>query len=132
MAYQQYTNPYMGVYQPQAVPDIYPQYMQQPINGLVSVTGIEGARAYRLPPNSKMPLFDADSDVLYVKTTDAGGFPTIRAFSFSPIEQQDQPRAAQGDYTPRSEFDKLADRVDDIADRVDRLVRTVAGGSDAE
>lgn len=30
----------------------------QPVNGLVSVTGIDGAKAYQLPPNSAMPLFD--------------------------------------------------------------------------
>ena len=90
-----------------------PSTTAQPVDGLVSVTGIEGARAYQLPPNSKMALFDADSDVFYVKTTDAGGFPTVRSFSFTPIEQV-APMPPIADYVPRSEFDKLARVVDDL------------------
>ncbi len=33
-----------------------------------------------------MPLFDADNDIMYVKSTDGTGFPAIRAFAFQPIE----------------------------------------------
>lgn len=69
---------------------------------LIKVTGIEGAKAYQMPPNSAVPLFDADNDIMYVKTTDGAGFPTIRAFSFQPIEspvQQDQ------QYVTRTEFE---------------------------
>lgn len=79
-------------------PPVYrqtPSYMQQnwpasvqPVNGLVSVTGIEGAKAYQLPPNSTMPLFDANEDVFYVKSTDGAGFPTLRSFRFEPCENQ--------------------------------------------
>ena len=50
-------NPYYSAYSyPQSA--YQPQSFAQPVNGLVSVTGIEGAKAYQLPPNSAMPLFD--------------------------------------------------------------------------
>ena len=88
---------------------------QQPINGLVSVTGMEGAKAYQLPPNSSMPLFDQDNDVLYLKTTDSAGYPTIKAFAFRPIEQEQEPH--QADYVPRSEFDALVAKVNEIYGR---------------
>lgn len=42
----------------------YSQMNMQPVNGLVSVTGIDGAKAYQMPPNSTMPLFDENDDVL--------------------------------------------------------------------
>lgn len=90
------------------------QMPTQPVNGLVSVTGMEGAKAYQMPPNSSMPLFDGDSDILYLKTTDAAGYPTIRTFRFEPMEVSDtQPAAA--DYVPRSEFEELARKVDGLA-----------------
>lgn len=79
-------------------------YYAQPINGLVSVTSIEGARAYQLPPNSSMPLFDANEDILYVKTTDAGGFPTLRKFRFEEIKEQPQQEAQP--YVTRDELRK--------------------------
>lgn len=58
----------------------------QPGMQLIRVTGMDGAKAYQMPPNSVVPLFDADNDVMYVKSTDGAGFPTIRAFAFQPIE----------------------------------------------
>lgn len=85
----------------------------QPFDALVSVTGMEGAKAYQLPPNSKIALFDADSDVFYVKTTDAGGFPTVRAFSFAPIEQAEPQQPDE--YVPRTEFDALVAEVRNLA-----------------
>lgn len=39
-----------------------------------------------MPPDSVVTLFDADNDIMYVKSTDGTGFPTIRAFAFQPIE----------------------------------------------
>lgn len=57
---------------------------------LIRVTGIEGAKAYRMPPNSIVPLFDGAEDVFYLKSTDGGGFPTIRVFDFTPREELPQ------------------------------------------
>lgn len=85
----------------------------QPVNGLVSVTGIEGARAYQLPPNSSMPLFDQNDDIMYLKTTDAAGYPTIKTFSFTPMDDDSGPDMTQ--YVDRSEFDALLERVNEIA-----------------
>lgn len=98
-------------------PYSWSQPAQQPINGLVSVTGIEGAKAYSLPPNSSMPLFDADDDVLYVKTTDAAGYPTIKTFAFKSVEEPKHAAEVQADYVPRSEFDALVAQVRELIDR---------------
>ena len=64
--------------------------MQQGMQ-LIRVTGMDGAKAYQMPPNSVVPLFDADNDIVYVKSTDGAGFPTIRAFAFQPIENPTPP-----------------------------------------
>lgn len=44
-----------------------------------------------MPPNSVVPLFDADNDIMYIKSTDGAGFPTIRAFAFQPVEDKPEP-----------------------------------------
>ena len=90
----------------------YQQMNMQPINGLVSVTGMEGARAYQLPPNSKMPLFDENDDVLYLKTTDSAGYPKIKAFTFEPM--QNKSAGYQQDFVTRDEYNELLDRVSAI------------------
>ena len=110
-------NNYQYGYQQQSMPmsynNGYSQMNMQPINGLVSVTGIDGAKAYQLPPNSKMPLFDESDDILYLKTTDAAGYPTIKTFSFEPIKQKPM-GYEQGDFVTRDEYNALLDRLNAI------------------
>lgn len=121
-----------SIYQPygQQQSWMYQPTQTQPVNGLVSVTGIEGAKAYQLPPNSAMPLFDSNDDVLYLKTTDGAGFPTVKAFSFSPIEQP-QPQA---DYATRDELAKFEEKLDEVMAKLDALPkpRTRKAATDGE
>lgn len=89
------------------------QTAAQPVNGLVSVTGMEGAKAYQLPPNSSMPLFDSNEDMLYLKTTDSGGFPTIRAFRFEAADSEEQPKDT-AEYATKEDLDALAAKVEEL------------------
>ena len=62
----------------------YPYYNFQPFQQkqeLIRVNGIEGAKNYPLSPGSTVALFDAELDIMYIKSMDAGGFPSIRTFS---------------------------------------------------
>lgn len=99
--YAQQANPYMARMAQLQQP-------QQP-GGLIRVTGMDGARAYPLPPNSMAALFDNDRDVFYVKTTDAGGFPTLKAYTFAPM--QDQAAQPAGDFVTRAEFNQLKEMI---------------------
>ena len=85
MPYQSYANPFVPYNAYQQSPQMqYTGNTQQ--QGLVRVTGIEGAKAYQMPPNSMMALFDANDDIFYFKTTDGGGFPTIKVFRFQEVQ----------------------------------------------
>ena len=61
----------------------YNSYFQPQRQELIKVNGIEGAKNYPLSPGSTVALFDAESDIMYIKSMDAGGFPSIRTFTFS-------------------------------------------------
>ena len=64
--------------------------VQQPIDNILRVMGPESAKAYALPPNSKVILFDADNPIFYLKTTDDSGFATNpRAFKFEEISMSE-------------------------------------------
>lgn len=52
---------------------------------VVPVSGFEGAKSYPLGPSCRAPLFDDKEDVLYIKSTDANGFPSIKAYRFEEI-----------------------------------------------
>lgn len=49
---------------------------------IVPTHGLEGAKAYPLGLNCRVPLFDDTEDVFYIKSTDANGFPTVKVYEF--------------------------------------------------
>ncbi len=90
----------------------YPQQFQptmqpqQPINGLIKVTGIEGAQMYQLPPGSvSPPLFLEDENSFFVKTTDDGGAATIKKYTFEEAPIIDTSNN-QNDFVTREYFDQ--------------------------
>lgn len=91
----------------QMAPNQYQQPIaQQPVHGFVYVTGLEGAKAYPMPPNSEMPLFDSNGDVLYIKTTDGAGYPTITVCDCKrrePVNVGTQ----NPDYVTRDEIERM-------------------------
>lgn len=107
-------------------PYMYPALYSQQIVGrpaggdLTSVTGIEGARAYPLPPNSRAALFDENQDLLYIKSTDGAGFPTVRTYRFEEVEPEVPSVPAAPDYVSRDEFEELMRKVESMAARHNR------------
>lgn len=71
---------------------------------LIRVNGIDGAKAYQMSPNSTVSLFDANEDIMYIKSTDGAGFPSIRTFSFTEVKQEMKQEVKQ-DYISRQEFE---------------------------
>lgn len=111
-----YGNPYNTLQAPQ-YPSTYTAPVttmaQQSVDNLIRVTGLDGAKAYQLPPNSSIALFDSNNDIMYIKTTDGAGFPSIRAFSFTPIDTAQQVEHTS-DYVQRPEFDELVAQVKEL------------------
>jgi hypothetical protein len=109
-----YGNPYPLNYRQPIAPTQYgytpmaPIPQQQTAPGLIQVTGLEGAKAYPMAPNSVAALFDADRDVMYIKRTDAGGYPTIAAYTFAPMQE---PATQQPEYVTRQEFNELKEMI---------------------
>lgn len=55
------------------------------------VKGKNGANTFNLGPNSRIPLFDEDNDIFFIKTTDANGEPNVRMFKFEEIKDEEYP-----------------------------------------
>jgi hypothetical protein len=112
-----YYNSYVGYapmnfspsgYPPPSVVPQMPQIGQnQQTVDLIRVTGMEGARAYQMPPNSRAPLFDDTDDIVIFKMTDGAGFPSYRRARLAWIDdsQPAEPAVSQ-DYLTRKEFEK--------------------------
>lgn len=88
------------------------QQPQQSNISLIKVNGLEGAKAYPMQPNSTIALFDGVEAVLYIKTTDAGGYPSIMQYNYEPVvevkaeEKQAMPQIDTKNFMTREEFEQ--------------------------
>jgi len=94
-----YANQLPNMYQFQA-PNNYNQISQ-----LIRVTGLDGAKAYQMNANSTIALFDNGSDVMYIKSTDGVGFPTIRTFKFEEVHNNVS--VPVNEYVSKEEFEQF-------------------------
>ena len=78
-----------------------------------TVKGIAGARAFAIPPSSGVILMDTDDSVFYLKSTDANGLETVKAYEFTEKET-DAPELNADKFVLKSDFDKLAEKVDEF------------------
>ena len=70
-------------------PGAYPSptpIVQQPLarTEVIRVHGEEGAKAYNLAPNSSIILMDETEPVVWLKTTDGAGYPTVTGYDITP------------------------------------------------
>lgn len=79
---------------------------------LIRVTGIDGAKAYQMTANSTVALFDSGSDVMYIKSTDGAGFPTIRTFKFEELHGNPDQVA---EYVSKEEFETFKKEMKEYA-----------------
>ena len=105
MAYNTYNpyNPYPAAYnQMNGYGQQTGYYQQNPRDGIIRVTGMEGAKAYQMPPNSREALFDDTDDIMIIKVTDGAGFPTYKRAKL--LWMDDEKQTPAGDYLTREEF----------------------------
>lgn len=101
MAYNNYFptgyNPYG--FQPVSAPfDGTQQYGQgniqgrqaTPQSGLIWVQGEAGARGYPVAPNTTIQLWDSDENVIYIKSADASGMPSMKILDYVIRENTDK------------------------------------------
>ena len=116
--YPQFQQPYQ---QPQ-IPQIS-QTQQQQSSGIIWVSGEAGARGFLVQPNTTVQLWDSDQQVIYLKSADASGMPSLKILDYT-IRDQAPKNASVGvtnpasinpsDYVLKADFDNLKARFDEF------------------
>lgn len=98
----------------------YPQPNIQPQgntakNGIIWVSGEAGARGYPIAPNTTVQLWDSDENVIYIKSADASGMPSMKILDYTIRDNTvaRNPVTDMSGYVTREEFEK---RLKEIAD----------------
>ena len=76
---------------------------------MVWVQGEAGAKAYVLPPNTTLPLWDSEASVIYIKSVDSSGKPTMTILDYVDRNaQNEQQKNNQGaSYATKEQVDAL-------------------------
>jgi hypothetical protein len=82
------------------------------------VNGLEGAKAYPMLAGQTMLLMDSDKPIIFMKTTDAIGKPSLRYFlmkelSEEEIQKQYAPKPTQ-DYVSKEDFNALNEKLNNV------------------
>lgn len=100
-----------------AVPQyMYPQSSPAPQNNqgsIIWVCGEAGAKSYLVAPNTTVQLWDSEAQVIYLKSADASGMPSIKVIDYTIRDAAPaSAKPTQGiDYVTKSEFDAFKNEV---------------------
>ena len=91
MNYPQYTQQYPQQYQqPIPAPQVIPQQQPQNVGGLIWVQGEAGAKSYLVAPNTTVQLWDSENPVIYLKSADVSGMPSMKILDYTIREGEKQ------------------------------------------
>lgn len=133
MAYPIYQYPPMMPQQapPPITPQI-PQFNNVPnvISGKVWVSGEAGAKAYLVAPNSDVTLWDSEQNVIYLKSADASGMPTMKILDYTirgaenattPPKEVEPINTAE--FVLKSDYEALKGEIEDIKEQLKHVPR---------
>lgn len=103
----------------------YQAYQPQQNNGIIWVQGEAGAKSYMVAPNTTAQLWDSEAQVIYLKSADATGMPSMRVLDYTirdntPKQPQNAVLQQQGDYPTRKEFEALKTQINALKEKIER------------
>lgn len=110
-----------GMNQPTAASTMPVQPAQTSTVDLYRVDGMEGAKRFEMPQNSRVALFDGNEDILIIKATDGTGFPSYRRARLDWIDENEE--KAKVDYVPRGEFEDTRKELEELRKKVDQYAQ---------
>ena len=104
------------IYYPQQY-QVVPQNSQTQNSSIIWVQGEAGAKSYMVAPNNTVQLWDSENQVIYLKSADASGMPSMKILDYkireaTPTAQQPQVMNVQNqDFVTRDELTEFEDQI---------------------
>lgn len=110
-------NFYPGGYQPYQMQGTQMSLTnQQNGSGLIWVQGEGAAKSYPVAPNTSVPLWDSEANVIYIKSADMSGMPSIKVLDYTVRDSVQR----TADIQPVAEF-ATKDEVTHLEDEIKAL-----------
>lgn len=100
------------------------QYQYQPSqnSSIIWVQGEAGAKSYLVAPNNTVQLWDSENQVIYLKSADASGMPSMRILDYTIRDAktpENTPLNTGGDFPTRKEFDALKRQIEALRNEIE-------------
>jgi len=106
---------YYGGFPATYQPMIQAQPFQQPQNqqtGLIWVQGEAAAKSYMVAPGNTVQLWDSEEKVIYLKSADASGMPSMKILDYTIRGEEKETPAPE--YATKSELAALAEKIKEL------------------
>lgn len=120
-----YYNGFPATYQPvyptaQAPVMQTPMQNQQPTNSsIIWVQGEQAAKSYLVAPNSTVQLWDSEEKVIYLKSADASGMPSMKILDYTIRgDANSQAPAQMPEYATKDDLKSLEEKIRDIREEM--------------
>ena len=114
--------------QPQQAPQT-PQTTQN--NNIIWVSGETGAKAYLVAPNTTVQLWDSEEQVIYLKSADASGMPSIKTLDYTvrePSASRDVVLDQKQEYVSKEEINALEEKIEALRNDIDKIASSKKKG----
>lgn len=121
-----------------AVPQVQQPLIQQPVmqpfnqqvpqqdSSLIWVQGEAGAKSFLLAPNKTVSLWDSESPVIYLKSTDASGMPSMKVLDYKIRESKGIIPPAEP-LKPNTEDFVTKEELESYKEEVNKLIKESLG-----
>lgn len=121
-----YPQQYNPIMQPQISTSSQMMTTQQQTqnNSIIWVQGEAGAKSYLVAPNNTVQLWDSENQVIYLKSADASGMPSMKVLDYKIRETEQAPHLPQvierspQSYITRNEFDAFENKINAKFDEI--------------
>ena len=104
-------------------PTNYQPYQQQNTQqSLIWVQGEGAAKSYPVAPNSSVPLWDSEANVIYIKSADMSGMPSIKILDYTIRDNAPKTAdiAAQIDFATKDDISHLEEEIKALKAKFER------------
>ena len=100
------------------------QNVNQPVsNGIIWVQGEAGAKSYLVAPNTTVQLWDSEENVIYIKTADSSGMPSMKILDYTIREPNSMPKPKENiDYVTKTEFQEMKSGFEQTIDEMQSTI----------
>ena len=107
---------------PATYPQIVPQYQMpqqnQQQSGINWVQGEQAAKAFLVAPNTTVQLWDSEEKVIYLKSADASGMPSMKVLEYTIRGETPEPTPAVPEYATKDQLAALEEKIRAIQEEI--------------